>query len=459
MPRAKTRALRLCTNTIVIVVLLITCAVSSHAQTKSVVQLVKKTKVGAVLITVKDAFGIERGQGSGFFISPNRIVTNHHVVKGAAIISVMMHDSTVLKCNRVVAVDSVDDLALIQIETTKNVAVQALQVDTMLPDVGERVIVISNPLGLDQSVSDGIVASIRKMDESSRSIQFTAPISSGSSGSPLLNEEGKVIGVVKSTMVAGQNLNFAAPIGQLFKLDTTSEFEFTKSTKVYLGKEVALTDAIYVVESKIMRPPPGLTVREYNLWLFKQYAAKSGWDSTTISTQGPRLERLTRRFAEKELDEDKLDGEDVQRIIDEAFGAKTQAKIVTEETYEKEQMLKYGMMYASRYVDLSGKASTVKNVVQVISDRYQEIVELREGVNYVIVTVSDDCIRDLDAVLFKETDKGWIPVASDTDPDARPMLWYTPEESGRYAIVWQLARKWKTCKETVFGSVIVASQE
>ena len=79
------------------------------------------------------------------------------------------------------------------------------------PDLrpGQRIIAIGNPLGLDRTVSDGIISAVRELPDRLQIIQITAPISSGSSGGPLLDEEGYVIGVTAAAMVDGQNLNFA----------------------------------------------------------------------------------------------------------------------------------------------------------------------------------------------------------------------------------------------------------
>jgi S1-C subfamily serine protease len=89
--------------------------------------------------------------------------------------------------------------------------VDPLPVSPAPPRVGEKVVVIGTPLGLAQTVSDGIVSAIREVPGFGKIIQMTAPISPGSSGSPVLNMKGEVVGVVTFLLVAGQNLNFAIP--------------------------------------------------------------------------------------------------------------------------------------------------------------------------------------------------------------------------------------------------------
>lgn len=443
-----------------LVILAVYSSVVAYGQAKDIVQLVKKTKTAVVLITVKDAFGIERGQGTGFFVSSRDIITNHHVIKGAASVSVQTYDSTKMSVLRIVAIDTVNDLAMIRIDRDPGKHAGRLELNTAVPEIGERVYVIGSPLGLEQTVSDGIVASIRSVEGVSETIQFTAPISSGSSGSPLMNDQGKVIGVVRSTTRAGQNLNFASPSKTVQQLDTNTAVSFTTSTKLFMGKEMPLTEAIVVRNaSKVPEPPPGLSTKEYNLWLMKSYVVRNGWDSTLIQSQGSRLIRLARRFADKDIEEDRLDNEDVSRIVEEAIGKKPQADTVSRAVYQKQAVIDLSLTLASRYVNVSGDASVVAKYTSTLEDQHQEIVYMTEGTSYVLVTVSDDCARDIDAALFRETPSGWMPVASDTDPDARPLVWYRPTETGRYAIVWKLARKWRTCDEVVFGALLLSSSD
>lgn len=93
-----------------------------------------------------------------------------------------------------------------------------LSINASLPEVGERVVVIGSPLGLEQTVSDGIVSAVREVSAFGTIIQITAPISPGSSGSPVVNMKGEVIGVATFQSMIGQNLNFAIPGERIAKL-------------------------------------------------------------------------------------------------------------------------------------------------------------------------------------------------------------------------------------------------
>ena len=101
-----------------------------------------------------------------------------------------------------------------------------------MPEVGEKIMVIGNPLGLESTVSDGIVSAKRKFPPFDTVIQITCPISPGSSGSPVMNMRGEVIGVASFQMVQGQNLNFAIPAS------------FVKALKAGEGVEITATDFV-----------------------------------------------------------------------------------------------------------------------------------------------------------------------------------------------------------------------
>ena len=92
-----------------------------------------------------------------------------------------------------------------------------LKVADLRPQVGERVLVVGSPLGLEESVSAGIVSAIRNIKDRGEFLQISAPISPGSSGGPVVNLQGRVIGVA-AFQVRGQNINFAVPGNRLLAL-------------------------------------------------------------------------------------------------------------------------------------------------------------------------------------------------------------------------------------------------
>ena len=118
---------------------------------------------------------------------------------------------------KVIAEDPDGDLILVSVDLEGD-RIQPLTVSSTLPETGERVIIIGTPLGLEKTVSDGIVSAVRDVPGFGKIIQVTAPISPGSSGSPVVNMKGEVIGIATFFIIAGQNLNFAIPGERISKL-------------------------------------------------------------------------------------------------------------------------------------------------------------------------------------------------------------------------------------------------
>jgi tetratricopeptide (TPR) repeat protein len=175
----------------------------------SLTRLVKKIQPAVVTVITYDIDKNVSSIGSGFFVDKTgHLITNHHVLKGAYSAEVRTYDGHEHPISIIVAEDEAADLieVLVDISTTK---VTYVTVSDKLPSIAERIIVVGSPLGLDQTVSEGIVSSIRKMPAIGNFFQMSAPISPGSSGSPVINMKGKVVGVASFQAVVGQNLNFA----------------------------------------------------------------------------------------------------------------------------------------------------------------------------------------------------------------------------------------------------------
>ncbi|NPU85368.1 MAG: serine protease [Syntrophaceae bacterium] len=148
------------------------------------------------------------GRGSGFFHGASgQVVTNLHVLRAAHSAQIKTAAGKVYPVAGITARDVAGDLALLSV-TMPWAESLPLAVTAALPEVGERVIVVGSPFGLEQTVSDGIVSAIRETEERGRVLQITAPISPGSSGSPVVNLRGEVIGVAFLQFSGGQNLNF-----------------------------------------------------------------------------------------------------------------------------------------------------------------------------------------------------------------------------------------------------------
>lgn len=152
--------------------------------------------------------------GSGFVIGKNgEIATNYHVVEGASSALVkFVNKEEKYTVDNIVQTSTKYDLVIIQINTKST---PLLLGDDELASVGNRIYAIGNPEGLEGTVSEGIISGFRKVDENFRIMQITAPISPGSSGGPVINQNGQVIGIASASIIIGQNLNFAVPVNKL----------------------------------------------------------------------------------------------------------------------------------------------------------------------------------------------------------------------------------------------------
>ena len=199
-------------------VLVLLSAAAAQAQ-ESLPTLVKRVKPAVVAITTYDASGEALVTGSGFFLRPGQVVTNLHVIRGAvrADIKTLDGKGKVFPVNGTLALDEEGDLALLSVDTPTE-RPRGTELASELPDEGEPIFVIGNPLKLEGSVSDGIVSAVREVPNSYRIIQITAPISHGNSGSPVFNLKGQVLGVVTIKVTNGQNINLAIAAARVAQL-------------------------------------------------------------------------------------------------------------------------------------------------------------------------------------------------------------------------------------------------
>jgi len=165
---------------------------------------------------VEDSNSQPIGLGSGFFVKPQQIATNLHVVEGATSgYAKLVGQKTKYEIRGISAIDEERDLVILNVKAFGPRPLILGDSDTAL--VGETVYAVGNPHGLEGTFSQGIISSIRTVG-TDKLIQLTAPISPGSSGGPVLNDRGNVIGVSVATFRKGQNLNFAIPSNYLTKL-------------------------------------------------------------------------------------------------------------------------------------------------------------------------------------------------------------------------------------------------
>src|SRR6516162_9462956 len=168
-------------------------------------EIFQKVGAGVLLIEVFDGEGHTRGQGSGFVVAEDgTAVTNYHVIRGATRARARFGNATA-EVDGVAAFDANHDIAVVRLSPPPKITLQLGDSDAL--KVGQKLVTIGSPLGLQNTISEGIVSGLRD-----GVIQMSDPISPGSSGGAVFDRYGKVVGISVSGITAGQNLNFAVPI-------------------------------------------------------------------------------------------------------------------------------------------------------------------------------------------------------------------------------------------------------
>ena len=180
-------------------------------------RLVKRVQPAVVTVITYNARDEALLQGSGFFTTPGgSFLTNCHVLAQAARAEVRTAQGRCYPVKGVVAADRSWDLVMAAVDCLPG-EVPCLKITGAIPEVGERVAVVGSPLGLEQTLSDGVVSAVRRTSAGSY-LQISAPVSTGSSGSPVINMQGEVVGVTSLQVIKGQNLNFAVPGSRVLAL-------------------------------------------------------------------------------------------------------------------------------------------------------------------------------------------------------------------------------------------------
>jgi S1-C subfamily serine protease len=200
---------------------------------------------------------LERGTGSGFILTEDgRLVTNAHVVAGADSVQVTLKDGRTLE-GKVIGIDPVTDVAAVKINATGLPTVVLGNSETLVP--GQWAIAIGNPLGLDNTVTAGIISATGRSssqvgvpDKRVNFIQTDTAINPGNSGGPLLNDRGEVIGINTAIRADAQGLGFAIPIETASRI-VEQLFQRGKAEHPYLG--VQMLDLTPTLREEINRNP------------------------------------------------------------------------------------------------------------------------------------------------------------------------------------------------------------
>ena len=208
----------------------------------STAQIADRATASVVVVENFNDDGERAGQGSGYVHSSDGvIITNYHVIRGAKSLTVRVPAKESFHIDSVLAYSIEHDVAALQVSAS----LPALETEVLEPvKVGDRVIAIGAPLGLESTVSEGIVSAIRDAG-GTHIIQTTASISPGSSGGPLFDEFGKVIGLTTSHMRDGQNLNFVIAVRHVNEL---------------LGQQRPVSLAEMLQETQVVNSLPASTI-------------------------------------------------------------------------------------------------------------------------------------------------------------------------------------------------------
>ena len=196
----------------------INAAAQSAPPRKDITTIAKAANGSIVLIVMSDLSGKPISQGSGFVVTKDGLIlTNYHVIAEGSSAVAKLPDGAMYRLEGVVASDKTRDVALVK-ATGKNFRTLMLGNSDRV-EIGQEVVAIGNPLSLESTVSNGIVSGVRtENDLGGKFLQVTAPISPGSSGGPLFNMSGEVIGITTLYLKGGENLNFAIPVNDVKRL-------------------------------------------------------------------------------------------------------------------------------------------------------------------------------------------------------------------------------------------------
>lgn len=193
-------------------------------------QVYDSSQDSVFLVYLNDSSGNPSALGSAFLVAPRLLITNAHVANAGNPVLAVGPVRIPLK---IVRTDEKNDLAILSVDVDLTSKPLILASESVTP--GEQIFAIGNPEGLEKTISQGIVSGLRKKGDRDL-LQITSPISHGSSGGPILNSKGEVVGVAVGTLEDGQNLNFAVPIAYV---------------KTFLEQKTNATTALNIDESVI----------------------------------------------------------------------------------------------------------------------------------------------------------------------------------------------------------------
>lgn len=224
-------------------------------------RIFKENNEAVVVVVGYDYEGNLITQGSGFIIRQDgAMVTSYHVISIARNIEVKAEDK-ILKVDGFFWIDKENDLVILKVKADNLPVVRLGDVEKI--NIGEKVYVISSPRGLENTISEGILSGVREVNYR-KILQITAPISEGSSGGPVFNKNGEVIGIVTSLLKGAQNINFAVPV------------DFTLRIFPVVAKPLA--DELFIPYEEFQKE----SEKEYIRWLAERLVITQDWSKAKI---------------------------------------------------------------------------------------------------------------------------------------------------------------------------------
>jgi len=215
-------------------------------------QIYSSSQDSVFLVYLNDSSGTPSALGSAFLVAPRLLVTNAHVAEAGNPVLAVGPVRIPLK---VVRTDDKNDLAILSVDV--DLTSKPLPLASGVTSPGEQIFAIGNPEGLEKTISQGIVSGLRKRGDRDL-LQITSPISHGSSGGPILNAKGEVVGVAVGTLEDGQNLNFAVPVAYV-----RSILEQRSKAASTISVDDSLSDAKELIKKRVLAQYSGDPSSDY----------------------------------------------------------------------------------------------------------------------------------------------------------------------------------------------------
>jgi len=239
-------------------IVLVTLSCPRLATALELPELAARVKPSVVLLTMFDGSGGKMGTGTGFFVTDQgHVATNAHVVRGAARVEATLSDGRTVEVAGKLASSDDKDIALLLVNKDGFKPPSGLSLGgSKLLRAGDQIVVLGSPRGLAGTLSTGIVSALRNKGvggggTNAWGIQITAPISPGSSGSPIMTRDGNVVAVAVGIVSGSGNLNFGVPIevvkGMLGRLDQLHLQPFEGSSGGQVWRNLLISAAFFGV--------------------------------------------------------------------------------------------------------------------------------------------------------------------------------------------------------------------